>query len=215
MSLQFVGKKAGMAQFFGKNGDLKVGTVLKMEPMEVVQLKSQEKDGYKAIQLGAFDVKEKALNKPLKGHFTKHKASLKRKLKESVVEKTEEYQAGQKIDISGFQVGDFVDVSGTSKGKGYQGVMKKYGFAGGPAAHGSGFHRHAGSTGMRSTPGRCFPLGPRASRMGGKKVTVQSLRVLHVDVEKQFLIVEGSVPGAKQGVVLIAQAKKKTNCRNK
>ena len=215
MSLKLIGKKAGMTQFFGKNGDLKVGTVIQVEPVEIVQLRTKEKNGYNALQLGAFKAKAKSLKKPLKGIFEKNKLEPKSKLVESRVDKTDEYKVGQKIDLSVFQVGDFVDVTGTSKGKGFQGVMKKYGFAGGPAAHGSGFHRHAGSTGQRSTPGRCVPLGPRASRMGGERVTVQNLKVLHIDLEHHFIVVEGSIAGAKESTVLIAKAKKKTNKNQK
>lgn len=198
-----------MTQFFNKKGDLRVGTAIHIEPLTVTQIKSLEKDGYSALQLGAFKSKEKALSKPVIGHFAKKGLEMKRKLVESRLEKTDEYKVGQNIDISIFQVGDFVDVTGISKGKGFQGVMKKYGFKGGPGAHGSGSHRHAGSTGMRSTPGRCFPLGPRASRMGGKQITVQSLKVLHIDVEKSLMIIEGAVVGSREGIVSVSQAKKK------
>jgi len=215
MSLKLVGKKVGMTQFFSKNGDLKVGTAIQIEPLTVTQIKSVEKDGYSALQLGAFKTKEKALSKPVVGHFAKKGLEMKRKLVESRLEKTDEYKVGQNIDISIFQVGDFVDVIGISKGKGFQGVMKKYGFKGGPAAHGSGSHRHAGSTGMRSTPGRCLPGGPRASRMGGKQITVQSLKVLHVDVEQNLIIIEGSVVGSREGIVSVTKAKKKTRAVKK
>lgn len=208
--LKLIGKKAGMTQFFGPAGDLRVGTVIHVDPNVVVQIKSLEKDGYNALQLGAFDVKAKSLTKQVVGHFAKKSIDLKKKLSESCLEKTDEYKVGQKIDVSVFQVGDFVDVIGVSKGKGFQGVMKKYGFKGGPGAHGSGFHRHAGSTGMRSTPGRCLPLGPRASRMGGERKTIQNLKVLHVNAEQNFIVVEGSIAGAKSSVVLVSKAKKKT-----
>ena len=123
------------------------------------------------------------------------------------MENVEEYQVGQQIDVGLFANVKFVDIEGVSKGKGFQGVIKLHGFAGGPAAHGSGFHRHAGSTGMRSTPGRCFPNGKRASRMGGDRQTVQNLRV--VAVKGNLLLVEGAVPGARSGIVYISQAKKR------
>jgi large subunit ribosomal protein L3 len=125
-----------------------------------------------------------------------------------IVDDASQYQLGQEVGISIFEGVLRVDVTGTSKGKGYQGVIKKYNFAGGPASHGSGFHRHAGSTGMRSSPGRCLPGGPRPSHMGDERVTVQNLRVVILDAEKGLLIVEGAVPGAKNSVVIVSDAKK-------
>ena len=128
-------------------------------------------------------------------------------IRESRIDDVDQYQVGQKLDASIFADAKFVDVEGVSKGKGYQGVMKLFNMAGGPGAHGSGFHRHMGSTGMRSTPGRCFPNGKRASRMGGDRQTVQNLRV--VAVKGNILLVEGAVPGSRSGVVYIRKAKKK------
>jgi large subunit ribosomal protein L3 len=211
MSLKFIGKKKGMTQLFDENGHAVACTVILAEPNVVTQKKDVESDGYKALQLGSFSAKEKSFSKPLLGHFAKTKISPKKHLLESKVESTKEFEVGQEIDASYFAPGDFIDVSGVSKGKGFQGVMKLYGFSGGPAAHGSGFHRHAGSTGMRSTPGICFRGGKRASRMGGYSKTTQSLKILVVDAEKKMIIVRGSIPGYNGSIVYLAKAiKKKT-----
>src|SRR5207249_552647 len=123
-------------------------------------------------------------------------------------ESVEECVLGQKVDLSVYAVGDYIDITGVTKGKGYQGVMKKYGYAGGPAAHGSGFHRHMGSTGMRSTPGRCLPGGKRASQMGHKRRTVQNLRIVAIYPEEQLLLVSGAVPGARNGTIVLRPAVK-------
>lgn len=207
MSLTLVGKKKGMVQVFDENGHVVIGTVIEIEPNVVIQIKTKDNDGYGAVQLGS--QKKKNVTKPLKGHFAKANVDPKRYLKESLVEKTEDYKIGQEICIDYFAEGDYIDIIGTTKGKGYQGVMKLHGFHGGPAAHGSGFHRHAGSTGMRSTPGRCLPGGKRASRMGGNKSTAQNLKIAFIDAEKKLLVVKGSVPGNKGGDVYVAKSKKK------
>jgi large subunit ribosomal protein L3 len=147
------------------------------------------------------------MTKPLKGHFAKANVPGHWRLRESKVEKTDAYQVGQSIDLNILSEVSHVDVQGVSKGKGFQGVIKLHGFAGGPGAHGSGFHRHAGSTGQRTTPGRCYPNGKRASRMGGDVQTTQNLRV--VAIKGNLLLVEGAVPGARGSVLYISQAKKK------
>lgn len=211
MSLTFIGQKKGMMQVFDKEGKLVVCTVIEAKPNTIVQVKRKETDGYNSVQLGGLPVpasQARNVAKAQKGHFAKAGAEPCRVLRESRVEDVGQYQVGQQIEVSLFEEGAFVDVEGVSKGKGYQGVMKLYNMAGGPAAHGSGFHRHMGSTGMRSTPGRCFPGGKRASRMGGDRKTVQSLRV--VAVKKDLLLVEGAVPGARSGVVYISLATKKS-----
>jgi large subunit ribosomal protein L3 len=142
----------------------------------------------------------------MKGHFAKAQAEPCRAVRESRVDNVDSFQVGQKIDASLFSETQYVDVEGVSKGKGFQGVIKLHKMAGGPGAHGSGFHRHMGSTGMRSTPGRCFPNGKRASRMGGDRTTVQNLRV--VAIKGNLLLVEGAVPGAPSGIVYISESKK-------
>ncbi len=210
MPLTFIGKKQGMAQVFDQDGKLVVCTVILADANFVLQIKRKETDGYNGIQLGGVPMNKAQaarLNKPLKGHFAKNQLEPCAEIRESRLDEVDQYQVGQKIDASFFADVKFVDVEGTSKGKGFQGVMKLYNMAGGPAAHGSGFHRHMGSTGMRSTPGRCFPNGKRASRMGGDRTTVQNLRV--VAVQGNLLLVEGAVPGANSGIVYITKAKKK------
>jgi large subunit ribosomal protein L3 len=220
--IRLQGKKCGMVRVFDKAGAPIGCTLLKMDPNVVSQIKTRAKDGYDAIQLASSEEQandprtiEKRLKKPVLGHFKKSGIAPHRHLHETKVEDVNQYEIGKKVDLSVFEGVQFVDVMGISKGKGYQGVMKKYGFSGGPAAHGSGFHRHAGSTGMRSSPGRSLPNSPRPSHMGDERVTVQSLRVVLVDVEKGLLAVEGAVPGAKNGMVIVSQAKKKISKKAK
>ncbi len=179
-----------------------------------MQIKRKEKEGYDAVQLAAFKVKpwkKNNVSKPLQGHFAKANVEPRDHLSESRVQAEEEFQVGQELSVAHFAETLYVDVQGVSKGKGYQGVMKRHHFAGGPASHGSGFHRHGGSTGMRSTPGRCLPGQKKAGRMGGEVVTVQNLRVVRIDEAKQAIVVEGAVPGACGGLVYIAKAAKKTS----
>ena len=209
MSVKFIGKKKGMTQLFDDKGNVIACTLILAQPNIVLQKKNKEKDGYESIQAGAVPCKKNLTSKPLLGHFEKAKVDPCKYIIESQVEDMGAFEVGQKIEASYFVVGDFVDVSGVSKGKGYQGVMKLHGFAGGPGAHGSGFHRHAGSTGMRTTPGRCFKGGKRASRMGFNRVTVQKLQVVAVDAGKNLIAVKGAIPGSNGSVVIISEASKK------
>ena len=212
MSLKFMGKKQGMTRLFDENGNVVVCTVIQAQPHLVVQVKNQEKDGYDAIQLGAFKVtspKVRNVSKPMKGHFSAAKVEPQQHLCESRLQKGGEYAPGQEIGIDYFQNVTYVDVIGVSKGKGYQGVMKRHNFAGGPASHGSGFHRHGGSTGMRTSPGRCLPGQKKAGHMGAERVTAANLKIFKIDQEKGVILVEGSVPGARGGLVYIQKAKKK------
>ncbi len=209
MSLTLIGRKKGMTQVFDDKGKLIVCTVILAEPNTILMVKSEEKDGYNSVQVGGVSygsTKQPRVTKSMKGHFAKAGSEPCRVVRESRVSSEESFEVGQKLDTSLFSDGMYVDIEGVSKGKGYQGVMKLYNMSGGPAAHGSGFHRHMGSTGMRSTPGRCFPGGKRASRMGGDRVTVQNLRV--VAVKGNVLLVEGAVPGARSGIVYIRKSKK-------
>jgi large subunit ribosomal protein L3 len=214
MTLKMMGKKLGMTRLFDESGNQVVCTVIAAEPNMITQLKSMEKDGYQAVQLSAFKVKPskvRRVSKPLKGHYAKAGVEARACSVETRVETLEGFQVGQEIGVSHFADVAYVDIQGVSKGKGHQGVIKRHNFAGGPAAHGSGFHRHGGSTGMRSSPGRCLPGQKKSGRMGGENVTQQSLRVVKIDEEKQVLIVEGAVPGARNGVVYITKAVKKTS----
>jgi large subunit ribosomal protein L3 len=209
MALTLIGQKKGMTQVFDKEGKRVVCTVILAEPNTVLQIKRKATHGYDSLQIAGLPLsgaKEKTLTKPLQGQFKRIGAQPCRVVRESCVENIESFQVGQQLDLSLFANTMYVDIEGVSKGKGFQGVMKLHNYAGGPAAHGSGFHRHAGSTGMRSTPGRCFPGGKRASRMGGDRCTVQNLRV--VAVKGNFLLVEGAIPGAPSGTVFICEAKK-------
>jgi large subunit ribosomal protein L3 len=216
MALKLMGKKRGMSQLFDKKENAVVCTVIEVEPNVVTQIKTKANDGYDAVQLGFETVVTKdprtvikRVKKPLIGHYKKASVAPRRHLAESRLDKGEEYALGQEIGVAYFANETFLDVTGQSKGKGYQGVIKLHGFAGGPAAHGSSFHRHMGSTGMRSTPGRCLPGGKRASHMGDEQKTVQSLEVVQVIEDKNLIIVRGSVPGAVNGLVYISHAIKK------
>lgn len=222
MSLNMMGKKRGMVQLFDDKGKAIVCTVIELEPNVVTQVKTTETDGYNAIQLGFEQVKTKdprtinnRVSKPLQGHFAKANVKPRRYLLESRLDSVTDYSVGQEFGVSEFETVKFVDARAMSIGKGYQGVMKLHNYSGGPAAHGSGFHRHAGSTGMRSTPGRCLPGGPRASHMGYDRVTVQNLEVVMVDKDDQLLLVKGAVPGPKNGLVVISPAVKMHGDKNK
>ncbi len=214
---QLLGKKRGMTQIFDDKGNIIVCTVIEVEPNVVTQIKTKEKDGYNAIQLGFDKVRGKTqhtisnrVTKPLLGHYKKAGVEPRKHLIESKTDFTEEFDLGQEIAINVFEDIQYIDATAVSKGKGYQGVMKRHNFAGGPASHGSGFHRHAGSTGMRSTPGRGLPGGKKAGQMGNEQVTVQNLQVVKVDVENQLIMIKGQVPGPRNGLVHIKQAVKKT-----
>lgn len=213
MSLTLMGRKKGMMQMFDKDGNIVVCTVIHAEPNVISEVITKEKQGYSAVQLAAFKLsasKKKNISKSLRGAYALKNIEPRRKLKESRVGDVSSYALGQEVGVGYFSDCVYVDVCGISKGKGYQGVMKRYHFAGGPASHGSGFHRHGGSCGMRSAPGRCLPGQKKAGRMGAEKVTVQNLKVVKIDEEKQVILVEGAIPGANESVVYIAKAKKKT-----
>lgn len=216
MSFLLQGRKRGMTQVFDDQGNLQVCTVLEVEKNVITQLKTADSDGYCAAQLG-FEkhknsnekVLRKRVTKPLLGHFSKNEIEPRRFLAETRLDSVEGLAVGQEVSVSQFSAGDLVDVTAQSKGKGYQGVVKLHGFKGIGASHGAGpVHRHAGSTGNRSTPGRCFPNGKRASQMGNRRVTVERLRVLRVDEDKNLLLVHGSVPGARNAYVKIRKAVK-------
>jgi large subunit ribosomal protein L3 len=214
MSRKLMGKKRGMMQVFDEQGRAVACTVIEAQPNVIVQIKSEELDGYSALQLGFDEVKtkdprtiEKRVSKQLRGHFKKGNVAPQRHLTEVRVESTDGFNVGQELTVDQFSEIPFVDVTAISKGKGYQGVMKLHNYAGGPGSHGSSFHRHAGSTGMRTSPGRCLPGGKRASHMGLERKTIQNLEVLRI--EDNCLLVKGAVPGPRNGLVYITPAKKK------
>lgn len=224
MALRLMGKKRGMMQHFDDKGNVIVCTVIEAEPNVVTQVKTKETDGYDAVQLGFEKIVVKdprtiaqRSSKAVRGHYQKAGVEPRRYASETRLEKTDGYTVGQEITVAEFSEVGFVDATALSKGKGYQGVMKKFHYAGGPASHGSsGFHRKAGSTGHRSTPGRCFPGGKRASHMGYTRITVQNIRVVSVRPQDNVILIEGQVPGPRNGLVYIAPAvKKKTVKKHK
>jgi len=213
-----MGKKSGMMQFFDEKGKVVPCTVIQFDKNVVVQIKTKETDGYTAVQVGYDSVEandprrlEARTKKPQRGHFKKAGVAPLKKLKEFRVEDVAGYEVGQELDVGIFENIKFVDVTGTSKGKGFQGVMKLHNYSGGPASHGSAFHRRRGSQGMRTTPGRCFPGDKRPGLMGNEKVTTQNVRVVKIDHENNLLIVAGSIPGPINGRVCIAAAIKKNH----
>lgn len=198
-----LGKKIGMTQVFATNGELIPVTVLEVQPNVVTQVKTDETDGYNAIQLGTEDVREKLSTKPAKGHAAKANTEVKRFVKELRLNEEEvtAYELGQAIDASVFEAGELVDVQGITKGKGFQGVIKRHNQACGPMAHGSRFHRRPGS--MGDVASKVFKGKKLPGHMGQKTVTNQNLEVVMVDVEKNVLLVKGNVPGAKKSFVTI------------
>ena len=202
-----LGKKLGMTQIFTEEGIVVPVTVVEAGPNVVTQVKTVEKDGYNAIQVGFEDAKEKSLNKPQKGHLAAAN-TLKKHLKEFRVDSVEEYTVGQEIKADLFAAGELIDVTGISKGKGFQGPIKRHGQSRGPETHGSRYHRRPGSMGACSYPGRVFKNKKLAGHMGSVKVTVQNLEVVRVDADKNLILVKGAIPGAKGSVVTIKEAVK-------
>jgi len=208
MSKGIIGKKLGMTQVFADDGAAVGVTAIEVEPSVVLQVKTKEKDGYDAIQLGYGRVKQKNVAKPLQGHFNKANKGFFRFVREFPVQ-SETYDVGQEITAEMFKIGDFVDVVGTSKGKGFQGVVKRHGFGGGRATHGSMFHRAPGSIGASADPSRVFKGTKMGGHMGDVRKTVQNLQVWQVRADRNLLLLKGAVPGGKNGFVLIKKAKKK------
>ena len=202
-----LGKKLGMTQIFTEEGIVVPVTVVEAGPNVVTQVKTVEKDGYNAIQVGFEDAKEKSLNKPQKGHLAAANVS-KKHLKEFRVDAVEEFTVGQEIKADLFAAGEKIDVTGTSKGKGFQGPIKRHGQSRGPESHGSRYHRRPGSMGACSFPGRVFKNKKLAGHMGSVKVTVQNLEVVRVDADKNLILVKGAIPGPKGSMVTIKEAVK-------
>jgi len=196
-----------MTQIFGEDGAAVGVTAIEVEPSVVVQVKTKAKEGYDAIQLGYGRKKQKNVTKPLQGHFNKANKGFFRKLKEFKTD-GEVYEVGQEITADIFTAGDFVDVIGTSKGKGFAGVIKRHGFGGGRATHGSMFHRAPGSIGASADPSRVFKGTKMAGHMGAVSKTIQNLQVWQVRTDRNLILLKGSIPGCKNDFVLIKQAKK-------
>jgi large subunit ribosomal protein L3 len=209
MKKGIIGKKIGMTQVFAEDGAAVGVTAIEVEPSIVVQVKTKEKDGYDAIQIAYGRVKQKNVTKPLQGHFNKANKGFFRILKEFPVQDGK-YETGQEIASDIFQAGDYVDVVGTSKGKGFQGVVKRHGFGGGRATHGSMHHRAPGSIGASADPSRVFKGTKMGGQMGNVRKTIQNLQVWQVRPDRNLLLLRGSIPGSKNGYVIIKQARKKS-----
>lgn len=202
MSKFMLGKKAGMTQLFDENGIAIPATVIECGPMVVLQNKTEETDGYKAVKVAVGDIREKLVNKPDKGQFAKAGVPAKRHIREFTPDS--DFALGQEIKVSDmFSVGDHVDVSGVSKGKGYAGVIKRYNEKGGPGGHGSMYHRRVGSMGANTTPARVRKGKKMPGHMGADNCTVQNLNVVLVDGERGILVIRGAVPGPKGGLISI------------
>ena len=205
MEIGIIGKKLGMTQIFSELGESVAVTVIEAEPSVVIQKKTRDIDGYDAIQLGFGRVKRKNVTKALQGHFNKADKGLFRLLREFRTA-SNAYELGQELKVDLFKVGDYVDVSGTSKGKGFAGVVKRHGFSGGRATHGSMFHRAPGSIGASADPSRVFKGKKLPGHMGSERVTIQNVIVWAVRPEQNLILVKGAVPGGKNGIVLIKRA---------
>ena len=203
MKKGIIGRKVGMTQIFDEKGNVIPVTVIETEGNIVTQVKTTETDGYNAIQLGYGDIKDKHINKPEAGHFAKAKLANKKHLREFRLDSVENYKVGDEVKLDIFAEGDKVDIQGTSKGKGFQGVIKRHGQSRGPMSHGSMYHRRPGSMGATSTPGRVFKGKKLPGHMGSVTVTIQNLEIVKVDTDKNVLLVKGSVPGAKGAILKV------------
>ena len=200
--------KVGMTQVFGENGVLIPVTVLQAGPLYVTQIKTVENDGYSAVQVAYGDIRDTLVSKPLKGHFAKAGIANKRFIREFKFENATDFKVGQEVKADIFAEGDRVDVTAKSKGKGFQGAIKRHGLSRGPMKHGSKYHRHAGSNGSATSPGRVFKGKKMPGQMGSVKVTVQNLEVVRVDADKNLILVKGAVPGPKKSLVILKESVK-------
>lgn len=208
MKKAILATKVGMTQIFSEDGTITPVTVLQAGPCVVTQVKTVENDGYSAVQVGFMDIREKLVNKPVKGQFDKAGLPYKRFVREFKLDNAEEYSVKDEIKVDVFAVGDKIDATAISKGKGYQGAIKRHGQSRGPMGHGSKFHRHQGSNGMAATPSRVPKGKGMPGHMGSVKRTVQNLEVIQVDTENGLLLVKGSVPGPKKTLVTIKESVK-------
>ena len=209
MKKAIIGRKVGMTQIFDEKGMVVPVTVIEAGPCVIAQVKTSGNDGYEAVQLGFGEIKESKVNKPEKGHFTKSKLPLKKHLREFRLDSID-VKVGDEVKADIFEAGEKIDVQGTSKGKGFQGVIKRHGQHRGPMGHGSMYHRRPGSMGSTSTPGRVFKGKKLPGHMGVQTVTIQNLDVVRVDLDKNVILVKGSVPGNKGSILKIKSAVKAT-----
>ncbi|MCM3710473.1 50S ribosomal protein L3 [Sporosarcina luteola] len=205
MTKGILGRKVGMTQIFAENGDLIPVTVIEAAPNVVLQKKTNETDGYEAIQLGFDDKREKLANKPEKGHVAKAETAPKRFIREFRGFDVAGYEVGQEVKVDTFAEGDIVDITGVSKGKGFQGVIKRHGYSRGPMSHGSRFHRAPGSLGAVDGQ-RVFKGKKLPGRTGGDTVTIQNLEIVRVDAERNLLLIKGNVPGARKSLITVKSA---------
>ena len=208
MKKAILATKVGMTQIFNEDGVLVPVTVLQAGPCVVTQVKTVKNDGYKAVQVGYVDKREKLVSKPVKGHFDKAGVAYKRFVREFRLDNAEEYSVKDEIKADIFAAGDKIDATAVSKGKGFQGAIKRHGQSRGPMAHGSKYHRHAGSNGSCSDPSKVFKGKKMPGHMGSKRVTVQNLEVVKVDAENNLILVKGAVPGPKKSLVTIKETVK-------
>ena len=208
MKKAILATKVGMTQIFNDEGVLTPVTVLQAGPCVVTQVKTVENDGYKAVQVGFVDKREKLVSKPVKGHFDKAGVSYKRFVREFRFENAEEYSVKDEIKADIFAAGDKIDATAISKGKGFQGAIKRHGQSRGPMAHGSKFHRHQGSNGACSDPSKVFKGKGMPGHMGSKRITIQSLEVVRIDAENNLILVKGAVPGPKKALVTLKETVK-------
>ena len=209
MKKGIIGKKVGMTQIFDEKGNVIPVTVIEAGPCVVAQVKTVETDGYSAVQLGFGDVKEKKMNKPEKGHFAKANVANKKHLREFKLDDAQNLKVGDEIKADVFVAGDKIDVQGITKGKGFQGVIKRHGQSRGPMGHGSMYHRRPGSMGSTSTPGRVFKGKKLPGHMGVATVTIQNLKNVKIKMDKNVILVKGSVPGNKGAILKIKSAAKR------
>ncbi|ANU14744.1 LSU ribosomal protein L3p (L3e) [Planococcus halocryophilus Or1] len=207
MTKGILGRKIGMTQVFAENGDLIPVTVIEASPNVVLQKKTVEVDGYEAIQLGFEDKRDKLSNKPSKGHVAKANTAPKRFIRELRNVNLADYEIGQEVKVDVFAEGDVVDVTGTTKGKGFQGVIKRHGQSRGPMTHGSRYHRRPGSMGAVA-PNRVFKQKKLPGQMGGTTITIQNLSIVKVDLERNLLLVKGNVPGSRKALIRVKSATK-------
>ena len=208
MKKAILATKIGMTQIFAEDGTLTPVTVLQAGPCVVTQIKTIENDGYEAVQVGFADKREKLVSKPVKGHFDKAGVSYKRYIREFKLENSADYKLTDEIKADIFAAGDKVDATAISKGKGFQGAIKRHGQHRGPMTHGSKFHRHAGSNGSASDPSRVFKGKKMPGQMGNKQITIQNLEVVRVDAENNVILVKGSVPGPRKALVTLKESVK-------